>query len=317
MTFKHNMILGIVASVIGAVAASPSIVELALMFVFFIFVPSFLYLASAGRPQCDYQRRMFQLSCYSFPFAVFGILAIFVDNGWLSALLAAVWFIFTLSAGITSLQRLYKRKFSHPEEAIIDIGIAFLIIGGIWHVLARWGIAQFLPYTELTIDLTSIHYHYSAFILPVFTGLFGRWIFERRLKERGSRGNSVPFIFLCGGMAIGSPLVALGIAVGNSLQLVMVSIYVIFIYWLCSWCLIKSVHFGLLAGWMIGLACGSLLVAMGISLLYRLGMYINLDMPQLTEMIHWHGGLNAFVFSVLATGGWLLLSPEAKVSRTK
>ncbi|WP_026690301.1 YndJ family protein [Alteribacter aurantiacus] len=309
MTTKQNILLGLGTGVVWAIFTGPPIIDLALVLAFFVLVPSLLCLAATDNPKSLHRQRTFFLARYSYPFAFVAMIALSIEIGMWAALLAVVWAFFTLLVAINGGLHLIRKGVSAPEEAVMDAGQMFLFAGGIWFVLARAGAADWMPYSTMTVDLTAIHYHYSAFILPLFAGLFGRWYVNQKQLTTPSM---MSFTVLALGLIIGSPLVAIGIAQGPPLEFVMVVFYVVFIFWLCIWVLLNTVRIGGLAGLLAAVATASLLFTMSYTTLHGAAIHLNIQLVPTGEMLRYHGAVNAFVFSVLGTTAWLLVKPRPR-----
>ncbi|WP_161524687.1 YndJ family protein [Alteribacter lacisalsi] len=312
MTVRLNLLLGLCIGLTWTFLTAPSIIELALVLAFFILVPVLLSLVATSNPKSVYRINILTAARWSFPFAAAGMLSLSMETGWLAASAAAVWLLFTMAAAGNGIFRLLNRGIGQPEEAVIDAGLAFLAVGGVWLVLARSGAAELMPYSSLTIDLTAIHYHYSAFVLPIFTGMFGRWLFGYNTQACEVLRRRRAFTILAAGLAGGSPLVALGILHGPPFDLITSGVYIVFIYWLCLWVLASVLRIGYAAGPLAGIASLILMTTMGVSTLYSLGMYFETAVVTMDGMLRWHGALNAFGFSVLGTLAWLIARPKPR-----
>ncbi|UOQ44432.1 YndJ family protein [Halobacillus salinarum] len=201
------------------------------------------------------------------------------------------------------IMRLLGRGFSPIEETTIDIGFIYIAVGGGWLVLSSGGFADFLPYQEPIIQLTAIHFHYAAFVLPLVTGFFGRYLYA----SRKSLGRAYT-VLACGIMA-GPFLVAIGLDQGPPLEVVTVGVYVILLAWLCSWWLIIARD---LTQWSkVGLRLASvlLLMTMGFSFAYSLGLLMETYWLGIGGMLKWHGAVNSFCFSLLAVLAWRGVHP--------
>ena len=75
--------------------------------------------------------------------------------------------------------RLWERGGRSLEEASIDSGLLYLPFGG-W-LLAYTLNLQVMDFSPLIVLLTAVHFHYSAFLIPIFNGMLGR-----KLKRRAS-----------------------------------------------------------------------------------------------------------------------------------
>ncbi|WP_183163781.1 YndJ family protein [Alteribacter keqinensis] len=315
MTVKQNILFGMITGTLWAILTGPPVIDLALALAFFVLVPCLLWLAATDRPRSLYRKRAHILARSSYWFALFPMVALSIESGLWAALLAGVWAFFTLLVAVNGGLHFIRRGTGAPEEAIIDVGQMFLFAGGVWLVLARAGAADWMPYSTMTVDLTAIHYHYSAFVLPLFAGLFGRWYYSHQARL-GVPPSMKRYAVLAAGLVVGSPFVALGIAQGPPLEFIMVIFYVAFIFWLCVWVLVSALKVGGIAGVCAGLASSSLLFTMGYTTLHGVGLHVGVKIVPLGEMLRWHGAVNAFVFSVLGTLAWLVVRPKPRYDET-
>ncbi|QKS70080.1 YndJ family protein [Paenalkalicoccus suaedae] len=306
MDIRVNVLLGIITGLIWSFVAPVSIVEISLGLAFLVLVPLLLNLVIPGEPVTAVERYIDILCKNSFPFAIFALIAITVDSAAMSIGFGLVWFAYTFAIGLGGGYRLLKRGLFPAEETIMDVGIMFLSVGGVWLVLSEGGIHQLLPYDELTMSLTAVHYHYSAVVIPILTGAFGR------LLVREKRVTGSPYRYLAIGTAIGSPLIALGVIQGPPLEFVYVSIYAVFLTWLSVWWLIILPRIGTLQKVMITIASLSLLVSTATTFLYALGVTIGTTIISYEDMFQWHGAVNALGFSFFGALVWNSIGPLKK-----
>lgn len=309
MTAEKNALIGGLVTILWWGWSDPSIVELALAFAFLVLVPLVLQLAVPSYLHSWPELWLNKYSRCSLPFALFGIASLSIEAGWLSGMLAGVWFIFTGAISMFAFLRMIARGFRPAEETIIDVGSLYLIVGGGWFVLSRIGSVSFLPYSDVIVELTAIHFHYSAFILPILTGIFGRWLYQQSTK-RNTKGKL--FTILAWGIALGPIIVAFGLDLGPPIELYFVSFYVLFVIWLCGWWLKSVKRMDKKPGIFLGLSALIILGTMTLSLLYSLGLYLGMPIISIPGMIRWHGALNAFGFAFIGTVGWLVINPKLR-----
>ena len=85
---------------------------------------------------------------------------------------AFIYFIFTICIALQGASRFLRRGFTNFEEFSIDLGMVYIALGGGWYFAYFAQIDT--GFTPLLTWLTGIHFHYSAFLLPIFIGLLGR-----------------------------------------------------------------------------------------------------------------------------------------------
>lgn len=136
----------------------------------------------------------------------------------LAIYLAIVYVLYTAFIALQGVTRFLHRGFVNIAEIAIDIGLIYILIGGLWFFAY---IAEIdTGFSPLITWLTAIHFHYSACILAISIGLFGR--------IHKSKGYNIVVLILL----TGPVLVALGIAFSTIIEIVSVMLYIVAIYWL-------------------------------------------------------------------------------------
>ncbi|KRG15155.1 hypothetical protein ACA30_08250 [Virgibacillus soli] len=214
-------------------------------------------------------------------------------DGWL----AAIYFLFTIIVAIYGISRFLKRGFIHLEEFSIDLGLVYLAMGGGWFLAyeAGWDTG----FSAILTWLTAIHFHYSAFLLPIFIGFLGR----------KSKQKVYPWICL---ILLASPLiVAIGITFSRWIELVSVILYIVGIFgviYLSFKCEFQNIW----QKWLVGISFLSLAVTISFSLIYAYGNLSQWFIIDIDFMLRFHGFLNCFVFALLGLIGWSLHVPEPR-----
>ncbi|WP_093215864.1 YndJ family protein [Sediminibacillus albus] len=211
--------------------------------------------------------------------------------------LAFIYLVFTFLVALYGLKRFLYRGFTNWAEISIDFGMLYLFVGGLWFFAYITGINT--GFSPLITWLTAIHFHYSAFLLPISLGFLGRvheWSWFRWI---------VPII-------LGAPmLVAIGMTFWPILEVISVLLYILAIYSLII--LVFRTRFpSRLQAFMIRVSYCSLGVTILFSLLYALNRsfgywYISIDF-----MLKFHGFINCFFFGVFGVVGWAVSPPVSK-----
>ena len=213
-------------------------------------------------------------------------------------LLAGIYFAFTVMISVYGLKRFFQRGFIHMEEFLIDIGFIYLVIGGAWFVAFETGINT--GFSPMLTWLTAIHFHYSAFLLPVFLGLFGRLY-----KTTSYRWIAVIIIL--------SPIiVALGITFSVTLEFISVLIYIVGIYGLIA-LTFKATLQHIIQRWLIRLSFAALGISILFSLLYAFGNLSGLFTVTIDFMLIFHGITNTVLFAIVGIIGWRIELPDSRV----
>ena len=100
------------------------------------------------------------------------IASFYFETGPLAALLSSAWFILSGLIALFGLMRFKSRGLYPVEESVIDAGLVYLIVAGVWLIVYRLGIQPF-DYGETIILLTVIHFHFAGFAAPIIAGMSG------------------------------------------------------------------------------------------------------------------------------------------------
>ncbi|MCE4048775.1 MULTISPECIES: YndJ family protein [Bacillaceae] len=212
-------------------------------------------------------------------------------------ILSIIYLLFTLTVALSGLRRFLKRGFVNWAEISIDIGMMYLFMGGIWFFIHINGINT--GFSHMLNWLTAIHFHYSAFILPVSIGLFGR-IHTSKLY------NILVPIILAAPM-----LVAVGITFWPLLEFISVIFYIFGIYGLI-YLAMKTKFPAFLQGLLIRISYSSLGVTILFSLIYSVGRAFGKWYVTLDFMLIFHGLVNCLLFGLLGIIGWAIHLPKTK-----
>lgn len=130
--------------------------------------------------------------------------------------MSLAYLLSTLVIASHGVNRFLRRGFTNTAEIMIDIGLIYIVMGGLWflafHLQLNTGFSPIITW------LTAIHFHYSAFLLCITVGLIGRLYMTRYYK------------FCCAVIAAGPMLVAVGITFSRIVEIISVSLYVLAIF---------------------------------------------------------------------------------------
>lgn len=214
-------------------------------------------------------------------------------------LFAAIYLLFTLFVATYGIARFLRRGFMSLEEFAIDLGLIYLAMGGGWYFAFITGID--LGFSPLLTWLTAIHFHYSAFLLPIFIGLVGR-LYSSRLYRSAAAA-----------LLISPMVVAVGITFSRWIEMGSVFLYVyglggmIWIVW--RYPLFKGIQ-----KWLIGVSLTVLAVTISFSMLYVLSNGFGIFSVTIDFMLRFHGVLNCVVFALLGLIGWSIHVPPPRFS---
>ncbi|PRO65451.1 YndJ family protein [Alkalicoccus urumqiensis] len=211
--------------------------------------------------------------------------------------LAGVYLIFTFLVALYGLKRFLNRGFTNWAEISIDAGMCYLFVGGLWFFAYITGIDT--GFSTLLTWLTAIHFHYSAFLLPISIGFLGRVHMWPGLRW------IVPVI-------LGAPLlVAAGITFWSLLEVIAVLLYMLAIYSLIRW-VFQTPFPSKLQAFMIRTSYASLGITILFSLLYALHQSFGFWYISIDFMLTFHGFINFIFFGVCGVVGWAVFPPASQ-----
>lgn len=233
--------------------------------------------------------------------ASFSVILLHITNpsGW-GYLFAAIYLLFTCVIAFYGISRFISRGFIHFEEFSIDLALVYLSIGGMWFFAHITKIDT--GFSPMITWLTAIHFHYAAFLLPIFVGLLGR-IYKPKLYPIAT---SILLISLM--------LLAIGITFSVWIEWVSVVLYMIGIYMMIyiTW---RAPFVNRLQKGLILVSFGSLGVTIIFSFLYAIGRLTNQFSVSIGFMLQFHGFLNCVLFALVGFIGWSIFVPPAKTKK--
>lgn len=224
------------------------------------------------------------------------LLQVIPSSKW-DGLLAGIYLVFTLIIALYGLSRFLNRGFTNLEEFAIDLGLIYIVLGGAWFFAFVMGIDT--GFSPLITWLTAIHFHYSAFLLPIFIGLLGRLY------------QSLLYRVVCSILLVSPMIVAIGITFSRLIELLSVLLYII---GLAGLLLItyRTPFANRLQKWLVRISFGALGITIIFSLLYALGNGFSLTSVTIDFMLRFHGVLNCVVFALFGIVGWSLSVPPSR-----
>ena len=237
---------------------------------------------------------------FALPAYVSVVLLQMASSNW-DGLLAGIYLLFTVIIAFYGVSRFFTRGFTNIEEFAIDCGLIYLALGGGWYFAYVVGIDT--GFTPLITWLTGIHFHYSAFLLPIFVGLLGRLYKTTFYKV------------ICSIIILSPMIVAIGITFSRWIELLSVILYMFGIYGLLylTW---KTPFPGRLQKWFLRISFAALGLTIVFSLFYALGNGFGLITVSIDFMLRFHGLLNCVLFAMIGLIGWSLFVPKTTFSPT-
>lgn len=237
-------------------------------------------------------RRWFRVQRIQLPAAGLLLVSYAVEPGAAAAGLALPWVGVTVLVAFLGVLRLLERGPGPFAEAVVDLALVFLAVGGTWLLFSRAGL-PFLGFEEPIVLLTAAHFHFAGFALTLVCGLLARR-FPGAVPKAAAAG-----------VVTGVPLVAAGItlAAAGSRWLELVAAF-----WLtASSFLVAALLFRFAAGsgdpvprFFAGVAGGALTGAMALAALYAWGNAFGNPRIDIPSMVASHAALNVFGFALPA-----------------
>jgi hypothetical protein len=233
--------------------------------------------------------------------AVAAAASFFAPRGPWAAGLAALWLALTLLLAGRGLERLRAHGLGDPAQLATDAALLLIPVGGGWLVLSRLG-ATPMGFPEPIVLLTAVHFHYAAFTTLVLIGLAGRVL-----------PDGPAYRAVVAGALAGTPLLAVGITISRTIELVGATL-------LCGalWLLallglprVFRMRAPLLARVLVTVSLLSLLPSMALAWLYAWSRLTGTPIVVLGDLALVHAPLNALGFGLCGLLGWpALASPS-------
>lgn len=273
---------------LAAEAPDISVAEAFVLLSILFFVPGifpFVFRQSPVRAAQFMENGLIQ--CYPVA-AFFAVLALVTEVGGF----ALIWWMYTVFNALYAILRLWETKIHRIEETSVLFGLIYLAGGGFWF-FAYAAHLQIMQFGPLIILLTAVHFHYSAFLIPIFNGLLGRTIRKHRMLY-----SWITWVILL------SPLlIALGITYSKTLDVIAVSIYMAAIY-LHAFLVFTAAFRTKTGTFLIRLSSAVLMITIAFSMIYSFGVFRQEVTLTINQMIWIHGFVNAFGVILPALIGW-------------
>lgn len=289
------------ASLSGLVGVS--LVELYVSLAVLVLVPLGLGLVNIARGSTS----LYQLVAWlHLPTALAVVVAFLFPRGSsASAALVVPWLVVTVVLGLYGLSRVFEGPGSLPDLAV-DAAFLYVPVAGAALLLHRAEV--FLGFPPVIILLTSIHYHYAGYVLPLAVGLTYRELF---VDDVGFGGGLVAGVAAVTTLVIvvAIALIGLGITFSPVLEIVAVVLFTLAVAaFAVTTALRVAPHQPRPARALLTLASASLVVTMSLALLYGFSAYPtshtvfpgSMELVSIPRMIRIHGTLNAFGFALPA-----------------
>lgn len=258
---------------------------------------------SAREPVRGKHPACFVVATYLHPFASLAAVgAVLLEPGVPSAFLAGIWSAYCALLCAWGVLRFTTRRSLELAELAIDVGLAYVPIGGLWFVLSRLG-QQPMDFGHDIVALTAVHFHYAGFAAPIVVGLAGRALARagrpHALWRIGARAVIVCPIVVAAGI-LTSPLVevvgAFALAIALTMSMVVVALRV-------------GRDLPPLATTLLWTSALSLPATMILACGYALGEFTGARWLDVSHMAWIHGIANVFGFALAGLLAWTLAEP--------
>ncbi len=246
--------------------------------------------------------------------ALSGAASLLLAPGALAGACACVWLLFTgLVAVVGALRLLPLSKAtssaSRLAEICVSLALVYLPIGAGWLAASRLGLRP-LAFSQTTVLLTAIHFHYIPLAALLLTGLLGRSLlrmkraFPQCLYRLAAMGMIVSPLLVAAGITLsqvsGARFPEAGAA--TSLTASMITI---------AGLTLRSLVFSpgpALARGLLATSSAAVLFTMVFALAYALGAATGAWTITIAQMILVHGWVNAVAFGLCGLLGYRLLA---------
>ncbi len=284
-------------------------VMMLLMFAYLVLVPLTLNLVPQ-RKNSFYR----YATCIQLPSAVLAGVSFFIAQGMLAVLLAVPWFLTTILIALYGFSRLLQTwKKSTIFEVLIQLGLMYISIGGLWLILHRSGI-QILHFSDVIVLLTSIHFHYAAFITPITMAFIGKMLLKKAPSIQPLFKTIAIFVLF------GPPFIAVGITLSDSLPVLefisvieFVTPLIVFSI-LCLVYLVPTLDYSIQM--LLSISFSSLLFSMSSAMIYGFAHVNETVILGIPLMVFFHGFVNTFGFSLFGLLGVTAMQETKVLKKT-
>jgi len=244
------------------------------------------------------------------PFAaVSAVIAFLLPAGTKAAFFTMPWLLLTAMLALHGVIRLLPRGLARADELVVDAGLIYISVGGVWLFLSRLG-ARPLGFSAVIVLLTAVHFHYSGFAAPIIVGMTGRHLAE-------SDPTSWPtFRVLAVAVILGTPLLAVGITFSRTLE-TLAALLLAGSLFAFSFVVIFDVAASLdstLARILLRCSGASCALAMFAACVYATGAAGGSRALAIPEMARLHGMLNSLGFVFCGLVAWMIARPSARLA---
>ncbi|WP_017815775.1 YndJ family transporter [Paenibacillus shenyangensis] len=276
------------------------LVEKFLLFAAFIIVPLVILLLKFDEKSPSQRIIYTAMKWFQFPAALLALASVMSSNMWglagtsIPGMLSLGWLLLTLLLGIYGVTTIMIHKGKAADMAI-GAGLIYFFIGGIWFTLYQYQ-WTFFQATPATHALSSVHFHFSSAIVPIFIGMLGRIMTKK---------NWYPWVVAID--IIGPVLIAIGMIFSKPIEYIGVTLFAcnIAIYTTYLLTYLKRNPLYKKAAVFLILSCLAFYTIVVVSMFYPL-LKRKFDLTIL-DFIPIYGALHAFGFVLFGLIGWIYM----------
>lgn len=281
------------------------LVEKFLLFAAFVIVPLVILLLNYDEKN-KHQRMVYaSIIWLQFPAALLALTSVMSSKMWglestaIPGILSLGWLLFTLLLGIYGFINIVIHKEKSAEIAI-GAGLVYFFIGGIWFTLYQYQLNLFQA-NPATHALSSVHFHFSSAIVPIFIGALGRIM---------SKKSWYPWVVAID--IIGPILIAFGMIFSKPIEYIGVTLFacniVVYTTYLLAYLRRHSLRNK--ATFFLGLSCLAFYTVIVLSIFYPL--LRSMFSLTILDFIPIYGSLHAFGFVLCGLIGWVHMVDSIK-----
>lgn len=281
------------------------LVEIFLLFAAFVIVPLVITLLKYEEKSALQQTLYTAMKWLQFPTALLALMSMMGSKVWgfedtsIPGILSLGWLLLTLLLGLYGIATIAIHK-GKTADIAIGAGLVYFFIGGIWFTLYQyqWTLFQANPSTHA---LSSVHFHFSSAIVPIFIGMLGRIMTKK---------SWYPWVVAID--IIGPILIAIGMIFSKPIEYIGVTLFAcnIAIYTTYLLTYLKRNPLYKQAAIFLILSCLAFYTIVVVSMFYPL-LKRRFDLTIL-DFIPIYGALHAFGFVLCGLIGWVFMVGSMK-----
>ncbi|WP_342553525.1 YndJ family transporter [Paenibacillus sp. FSL R7-0652] len=281
------------------------LVEKFLLFAAFVIVPFVILLLNYDKKNKQQHILYAAMKWLQYPAALLTLFSVMSSTMWglenteIPGILSLGWLLFTLLLGTygTTIILISERN---AAEIAIGAGLVYFFIGGIWFTLYQYQVNLFQA-NPAAHALSSVHFHFSSAIVPIFIGALGRIMTKK---------SWYPWVVAID--IIGPLLIAFGMIFSKPIEYIGVTLFacniVIYTTYLFAYLRRNPLHRK--AAFFLGLSCTAFYTVIVLSILYPL--LKNMFSMTILDFIPIYGSLHAFGFVLCGLIGWVYMVDSIK-----